>query len=889
MTAITDFQKQVQNNSQRRFGTWHKVDLHNHTPISFDYAYSGDDVETKLIQAIHEKRLSVVMFTDHNKLPDLQFTQRIAKASGATIIRGVEMNIFVEAHGKPDGKVDQDAFYHFLIGFDPNAEQNPEYWLTELKSKCRYEEKIRDGKKIGGLTSRIDDVLDVLEKANAITVPAHLHDQKDPFKGRGIDVVYADKSFLKFARRFTALEVTDEKTAQFFDGLHHETGNLFKNCIQSSDSHKPDDLGRRVTWVKMETPSFDELKAALEMRGRVSLIQPKDRNNWIEAIHIEGNFLKDTWLRFSPECNMFIAVKGSGKTSVLECLRFALDIKPPQSKQSNVNAHLNHILGASGRVRVLINRDDGQPALVERRQNDQYPTLHLSDGTTIQVDRPKVLQFHAQILGWNEIEDAAKDPTTRRRYLDEIAGSEKIDDLDTQIVQMQTQLQGLHNDTHIEFNQFRELRKQVRELEVKQSKLKELSDNNLIDLLSKYTQVSSQYTSLQGTLQALEGGDQRAIQSIQNLYPRANIVPLHEQSPISNALRYGLQLFDSFNNEIDVKSHEIAEVIRQQLESLRIELNKVFLAKQEFDESFDQAKSKLDPEQRQILEKHRQVADETSALPGLKSQLELRIQNLRNKLSELVGLSTSLADSVEKRTLLRQNAVDALSMRLEKESVRLQLRPNQLNRYATLSPTRQSAATQFNRIVMQDGTRVWQRSLSERYFNAQKQEVEKDFYESVEDLFSEKDLHEFISLVQDDDLDIEFEPHKGSGFKPIMNLSAGQRCTAIFPILLNVGSGPLMIDQPEDNLDNRYISEVIAPALVREKFQRQLVFTSHNANLVVLSDCENIVAFDSDGQFGNVINQGFLSTSISPIKEQVLGILDGGIEALRQRILKYGI
>jgi hypothetical protein len=888
MTIVEEFKKQVRTNAKAQLASWRKVDLHNHSPVSFDYQYKGTDVEDKIVSAILEQELSVVMFTDHNELPDAKLVENIFKRTGALILRGVEMNIFVEAHGKPNDKIDQDAYFHFLIGFDPHAELNPEWWLAHLKKEGEFKIKDRAGTPIGGLTKRIDDILKVLKAANAIVIPAHLHDQKGAFKARSIDEIYADKSFLQFVREFTALEVNDLKTATYFDGHHGETGNLFKNCIQSSDSHTPEDLGRRTTWVKMEKPSFAELKAALELPGRVQLSQLPMRSNWIEAVHVEGNFLQDTWLRLSSECNMFIAVKGSGKTSVLECLRFALDIKAPNSKQESVNRHLNHILGASGRVRVLIHRDDGHPAVVERRHNEQYATLHLDDGSAVTVDRPQVLGFHAQILGWNEIEDAANDPSTRRRYLDEIAGREQIDELDLKIGNFQTQVQSVHNSAHIEFNTYRSLRRQVSDLEAKQRKLQELQDGQQIELLNKYQKVASQYTSLQATILELEGSDQRAITSINNLYQRANIAPLRDASPISEALKPGLQHFDALNTEIDNKGREIAQAVTQRLELLRVEMGTVLKAKQEFDAHFDAEKSRLNPEQQDMLEKHRQVAEETSALPGLNSQLLSRTETLRTLLTQLTELSKALADTIETRTKIRQDAVNGLSARLEKDSVRLQLRPHQLHTYSDLVPNRQSAAQQFQRTVIQIGNPIWQKTLAQDYYKAS-QLYGEEFYNAAYDLLSDKDYHEFVRLVQDDDLYIEFEPHKGFGFKPITDLSAGQRCTAMFPILLNVGSGPLMIDQPEDNLDNRYISEVIAPALVREKAQRQLVFTSHNANLVVLSDSENIVAFESDGQYGKILNQGFLSTSASSIKDQVLGILDGGSKALRQRILKYGL
>src|SRR4030088_2848002 len=73
------------------------------------------------------------------------------------------------------------------------------------------------------------------------------------------------------------------------------------------------------------------------------------------------------------------------------------------------------------------------------------------------------------------------------------------------------------------------------------------------------------------------------------------------------------------------------------------------------------------------------------------------------------------------------------------------------------------------------------------------------------------------------------------------NLSAGQRCVAVFPLLLRNTKGPLVIDQPEDNLDNRYIADIIAPDLLERKRGQHFLVTSHNANLVVLTDADLII------------------------------------------------
>ncbi|MCY3872702.1 MAG: hypothetical protein OXF88_00235 [Rhodobacteraceae bacterium] len=134
------------------------------------------------------------------------------------------------------------------------------------------------------------------------------------------------------------------------------------------------------------------------------------------------------------------------------------------------------------------------------------------------------------------------------------------------------------------------------------------------------------------------------------------------------------------------------------------------------------------------------------------------------------------------------------------------------------------------------------------------------------------------NTFEGDDLSIFFDVGlDDEDHRAIDQLSAGQRCTAIFPLLLKLQEAPLIVDQPEDHLDNRHIADTIAPALLEDKRARQVASTSHNANLVVLTDAEQIALFDSDGSRGEMSARGFLCTSTSSITKHVIATLDGGI------------
>ncbi len=77
-------------------------------------------------------------------------------------------------------------------------------------------------------------------------------------------------------------------------------------------------------------------------------------------------------------------------------------------------------------------------------------------------------------------------------------------------------------------------------------------------------------------------------------------------------------------------------------------------------------------------------------------------------------------------------------------------------------------------------------------------------------------------------------------------LLEGQRATALLPLILRSSSCPLIVDQPEDDLDNSFIFQVLVKNIIKLKTERQLVFVTHNANIPVLGDAEEIVVMHMD-------------------------------------------
>ena len=133
-------------------------------------------------------------------------------------------------------------------------------------------------------------------------------------------------------------------------------------------------------------------------------------------------------------------------------------------------------------------------------------------------------------------------------------------------------------------------------------------------------------------------------------------------------------------------------------------------------------------------------------------------------------------------------------------------------------------------------------------------------------------------------------------WQTLRQLSKGQQATAVLLLLLLDSDAPLIVDQPEDDLDNRFISEVIVGKMRESKRRRQFVFSTHNANIPVLGDAELIVGLDARGDIGSGddLGQAFISPthmgSIDnpPVRALVEEILEGGKTAFERRRRKYG-
>jgi hypothetical protein len=153
-------------------------------------------------------------------------------------------------------------------------------------------------------------------------------------------------------------------------------------------------------------------------------------------------------------------------------------------------------------------------------------------------------------------------------------------------------------------------------------------------------------------------------------------------------------------------------------------------------------------------------------------------------------------------------------------------------------------------------------------------------------------LAEEVELPISTDLELNVGTKRSPVWRSLDHLSTGQKATALLLLLLHRGDAPLIIDQPEDDLDNRFIYEDVVPRLRDTKGRRQLIFFSHNANIPVLGDADQIVTLvaedSTDGVSGRIVDDGLGSIDHPKVRMMVEELLEGGREAFNTRRYLYG-
>lgn len=891
--GINEFKSDLNKRGLSVGARWLKADFHVHLPGSSDYEYKGEDAYELLGKALESARLSFAVVLKHESYTTKSELARLqAHCPSVTLIPGAEINIIVDALFKKIGK---DYFCHCIAATDPDDRDEYGYALRTAIDTYHYRE--REGEYPAGFRSSILDVGKHFRQKGDLFIAAHLHQWKAAENSRSVDDLYEDDAFLGFIKdgAFDALEVRKRPTAAFFAGGLSTQEDLpipRATCVSSSDAHHHEHVLHRdrSTWVRVEHPTFAELKAALALPHRVSLTAPEAGYPMIVGLHVVGAFIPDTWVRLNEGLNALIGSKGSGKTALLECLRFVLNTPVPKERQEAVNKHITHILGSGGYVECLVKDASGNERLITRRADSRdriVVTDHLGESAIISAAGGSI--FPISILGWHEIESVADHASARIGILDRAGDPEQIqrayDSITAEITRARDQLPLLQRQVRRIGISLKELW----ELQKKRSTLERLDEGALLHLQNQY----EWFLQTEQRLGAIKGSATIRHDQL------ADVIPGHLESAIQaapadtpiedvdTALRV---LADS---ETAVRESEVAATA-DMMRALKGLSGSADQAEQALARSFNEFRDStytprvngLPPEDREILARQIQVLEETKRLPTVEATCQEQLRELRAMAADLYAACDAVCKLREKIIGIR----NALVTTLNSELTGVQLQFKRSANHDALSRFQGSHGSESGAVIGYVDSfsgRDGYEKLRDLFEKLQTLDITQTSWK-IEHAIIDARLIDLLDVIDDDDVDLLLAV--GSrGFVPIQNLSAGQRCVAVFPLLLRNTRGPLVIDQPEDNLDNRYIADIIGPELLRKKRGQQYLVTSHNANLVVLTDADLIVHIDSDGTLAAFPAAGFLACPGSSVKASVLDVLDGGEAALLARQMKYGI
>jgi len=171
-----------------------------------------------------------------------------------------------------------------------------------------------------------------------------------------------------------------------------------------------------------------------------------------------------------------------------------------------------------------------------------------------------------------------------------------------------------------------------------------------------------------------------------------------------------------------------------------------------------------------------------------------------------------------------------------------------------------------------------------------------EFLRLGEKAIIKKFADEYIKKLENFTLEFNIESkstsqkNKKANFLEIKKLSQGQKVVAMLSFILGYSAfihdeRPLIIDQPEDNLDNQYIYETLVKTIRDVKLQKQIIIATHNATIVTNARAEQVIVLESDGQNGWIAASGY--SDERKIKKHIINYLEGGIEAFRKKYMMY--
>ena len=719
-------------------------------------------------------------------------------------------------------------------------------------------------------------------------------------------------------------------------GKDKQWGNKRLACLQTSDNRREDhaQLAKHTTWVKWAVPTAEALRqACLAQESRISHDEPQMPTTVIESISISNSaFLGPIDLGLNAQYNALIGGRGTGKSTILEYIRWALCDQPPltsdeetpnyQSRRARLIENTLKPYGATADVTFIINgvshvvrRDSKDGSLLLKIGADEmrpcgeaevrtllpvqaYSQKQLSD-VSVRIDELKRFITAPIRSDLSQIESRLEEKATRLRTSYATRRRQQV--LSAEIAKRSLESKSLQQQADTLRKALSGLSDEDRAL-LNKGKNFDAADQAVDDWLSNVNHIAESSRGLQSIIKdssaqnataprgiepeilaaALEDYKalaKEAVAALNKLGRRAEIIIAASEStdgssPWSQWRKRHTEFREAYDAAVRRSSAHTEKM--EQLQSIE----KTLLSRQKetarLNDELKSLKTAADVYAAERLAWH-DARDARDALLDMQCQALTKSSNgaIRAQLRKYAD-ATNFVDRLREAISgsgIRRDRLDALAAAIvgsDKPQAFWTAVVDELDALASFSPADDGAEL-----------RPATPNLSGAGFAA------GDLDKIARKLSPEEWLP--LSLIE-----IASEPvfeyrSRENDYIPFRNASSGQQATALLKTLLNQQGPPLLVDQPEEDLDNPVMQEIVEQ-LWNAKRKRQLIFVSHNANLVVNGDAELVAWCDyrkaGDQSGGKIAGEGAID--MPDAREAIKRIMEGGEAAFKLRREKYG-
>lgn len=870
---------------------WWKFDFHTHTPASDDFMQGvSQDKKNKVrpeywLKKFMEKGIDCVAITDHNsgswidklkdKLQELQ-TQRPQWYRPIHLFPGVEIST-------TEG-------VHVLAIFDPQKTTSD---LDTFLGAVGYSGE--KGKSDRATTKSLTDVINQIIKAGGIPIPAHVDREKGLFKAMNA----SSREQLLNNSNIYAMELCDDG---FQKPEIYQKKKLQWAEVRGSDTHnfRQNNFGT-FTWVKMDEPSIEGLKLAL-MDGPASVNRDMQAypNRHSEFIIEELSINKTRYIgreeplngRFSPFLNTIIGGRGSGKSTLLEFTRFVLrqDKEIPEPLIGESEKYFN-----TGDENLLLNTSC--LSLIYRKGDTRYRLNWSANADTASLE--------AEIEGaWTAEEGDIKSlfPVYIYSQKQIFTLAQKPDAL----------LDIIDKDPSVEYESLEQKRTNL----VNRYKQLEQQAKEFVEKIAQKDKLTGFLNDVTRQIEQIEkSGHKEVLQNYRQRQRQLAVIKNMEKHWRSMASR-----LQKAQEEITPKSFDEQEFSEHQdmLQALsdtnnqwiaiNRDLSTLTEASQKIVSGWQQAKAEAEwmktlnidvqkyEQLRTQLEQQGIDPDKYPQLLQLQTEYQQKLEEIGSYVESLVGLNEvkqgMLTDLQQNRKQLTKNRTSFMkSILANNPSVGIRVKPFGQSWKEVGENIRQLLQCEnhfdrdfdaLKRLYNQTPKKIVAiQKIKDRLVNMHKGEEEdfadKRFVTHVKKLPQES-ISDLMCWFPQDALEITFDNngHKQS----IQQGSPGQKTAALLAFILSYGEEPLLLDQPEDDLDNELIYDLIVKQLRETKSKRQIIVVTHNANIVVNGDAEMVHCLRVANGQTHITSRSLQNNSI---RKKICDTLEGGQKAFEQR------